>query len=368
MPKSQHNSHADVSASAVDSIEATGSAFRRTARRISQRTTDLIAIAIVSIGILSVSGRLSEWWNTDPQAASSPAMSASQLAGPAVRWGNGESAVSLLAGEYPVRMERRILVGDQKRIDDLLRDRLINILETAPSRIADVAPAISDEKTPNLATAEFNSREKRLVELLHDLLPIESRSGEWKLYRLDRTDNPVPGTFLIATRIARNNRKTESLAAWAMAIPRNARQWTSFVMTPTGTGKSSNKFSVPVPEDARLLLSLRADSDDELAVFQRVGARRSDISRWIREISDQLANAGWQQTRPWQQSGDSAAARFEQARDGQYKQQRAIEFAISIDGSNKMTGTANLIVIPEMELVLPGITDDSPTSDGQHEL
>lgn len=370
MTETQDKTGANLPADSVDSIEATGSAFRRTARRISQRTTDLIAIAIVSIGVLSVSGRLTEWWNTDPASVASPAVSSSQAAGPALQWGNGESAVSLLAGEYPVQMERRILSGDQDRVDDILRSRLIEILESTPFKDTDSDPVENENTQPdsNQAASEYRAHETQLLKKLQNLPPIERRNGEWNLYRLDRSDNPVPGTFLIATRISGMDNQKESLAAWAMAMPRNARQWTSFVMTPTGAGGASSRTSVPVPADARLVLSLKSDSNDELAVFQRLDARQSDISRWIDEISDQLSRAGWQQSRPWQQLKSSATARFEHTRDGQRQQRRAIEFAVSIDGLNKLTGTANVIVIPEIELVRPGVTQNSSTQDGQQDL
>ncbi|MDA1165274.1 MAG: hypothetical protein O3B13_19415, partial [Planctomycetota bacterium] len=133
MPNTQHNS--PISEQSVDA-SPTGdsvSMVNTTARRVSQRTTDLIAIAIVSVGVLTVSGRLAEWWNTDPADTLSPATSAAQMAGSAKGWGSGESAVHLLAGDAQVQMERRIIFGDQFRVDRILRDRLVEILESPPA-------------------------------------------------------------------------------------------------------------------------------------------------------------------------------------------------------------------------------------------
>lgn len=358
MQETQQTSNTNTSTASADSIDAGSSTLHRTARKISQRTTDLIAIAIVSIGVLTVSGRLTEWWNTDPSTVSSPVVSANRTAGPAVQWGNSESAVNLLASEYPVQIERRILFGDQGRVDGILRNRIVNILESEQLQAAGLLAAGNHSDQTNSTNSELQRREARLIELLDGLPPVESKKGAWNLYRLDRPDNPVPGTFLIATQAPNDQIKTESLAAWAIAIPRNQSQWTSFIMTPTTAKRTSASSNVPVPKDARLILSLRADSDDELAVFQKLEAQPSDIDRWVSEISSQLADAGWQQTRPWQQSVHSATARFEHPQDEQHIQQQALEIAISIDRSNKLTGTANVIVIPEMELVHPGETQN----------
>jgi hypothetical protein len=358
--KNNLDAGASVDDSDAGSIEAAGPSLRKTARAISQRTTDLIAIAIISLGVLTVSGRLTEWWSTDSTLAISPSASADQLAGPSTRWGTGESAVSILAGDYPVQMERRILSGDQDRVDGTLRDRLVTILESQSSLDHDTPTASSD--------STFRNREEQLMEMLHDLPPHESADGKWNLYHIDRSDNPIPGSFLIGTRLSGTVEKTESLAAWAVAMPSGPTRWTSFMMTPTGTGETSNVYIAPVPEGAKVIFSLRADSNDELTVFQRVHAQPSDIGRWTRDISSQLTGSGWHEARPWQQSANSATARFEHVGDKQRRSRQAIELSISLDGSDKLTGTANVIAIPEMELVPRDGTQNLPTSDRQQEL
>jgi hypothetical protein len=342
------NHDENVAATSVEAAAtATGeSSLRRTARHISKRTTDLIAISIVGIGVLTVSGRLVEWWQTDSTSAASPEASALQAAGSAVRWGVGESNVSILAGEHSVRMERKVIFGDQDRVDSILRERLISELET-------------EQPPPEPAPDEkFASQEQRLLGLLTTLTPIESREGRWSIYRLDHADNPLPGSFLIATRSAAGPSTLESLAAWAIATPSGPQQWTSFVFTPTGAGRKTNQHATPVPTDGQLLLSLRTDSHDELSVFQRLNADRSDIVRWARDISSQLAKAGWHETRSWQQSANSAAARFERPMAATQHPHQAMEMTISFSESGKITGTSNVIAIPEMELVPSDAAND----------
>lgn len=362
MQHSQNNSDADtpVPKSGADAVAIAESSLRRTARAISQRTTDLIAIAIISLGVLTVSGRLTEWWSTDSTLALSPSASANQVAGPSTRWGTGESAVSILAGDYPVQMERRVLFGDQDRVDGILRDRLVTLFESQSS--------LNNNRRIASVDSEFRDREEQLMEMLHDLPPLESRKGKWNLYRIDRADNPIPGSFLIGTRISSTAEKTESLAAWAVAMPSGPTQWTSFVMTPREAGQATGAGTAPVPEDAKVLFSLRADTHDELTVFQRLRAQPSDIERWTRDIGSQLTGSGWHEARPWQQSANLATARFEYVGNKHRPSRQAIELSISFNGTDKLTGTANVIVIPEMELVPQDGAQNLSTSDRQQEL
>lgn len=317
-----------------------------------------MAIAIVSIGILTVSGRLTEWWNTDPESVSSPAVTASRLAGNSLHWGTDESAVSLLAGRHPVRMERRVLSGTQDRLDGILRDRLVRILESTDA--ASRPNAERDHPVAPDVLREFQQHEQRLLALLDELEPVESKTGVWNLYRLDRADNPIPGTFLIATRYEKDAGDRESVAAWAIGMPSGTHQWTSFVMMPTGTGQPTGGFEVIPPAGAEPILSLASTSGDALMVFQQGHAAGSDVDRWIGELTDQLVRAGWHQAHPWQQSSTAATAGFERGTTGQ---RQAIEIAISFDGTNRITGTVNVINVPDIELVPKPDTENTQTSN-----
>ncbi len=340
-----------VETDAVIATKNKDSALYKTARQISKRTTDLIAISIVTIGVLTVSGRLTEWWKTEPTLITSPSASAAISAGSPIQWGAGESAVSVLSGEHTVQMERRVLFGDQDRVDGILRDRLVAIAESKSSRFS---PAAGNRNSNQAASdATFPRQEKQLIKLLENLAPFESTDGRWSLYRLDQTENPLPGSFLIATRITTGQAKVESLAAWAIATPSSPTRWTSFVLTPADDDGDFNQPATPLPVDGRLLISLRTNSHDELTVFQRVDAAPSDISRWSRDVSGQLTSAGWHATRPWQQSDNSAAARFERSAFDNQESHLAIELTILLSAAGILTGTSNVFAVPELELMLP---------------
>ena len=82
--------------------------------------------------------------------------------------------MSVLAGEHAVQMERRIIFGDQDRVDGILRDRMVEIAESQTSR---VGPALRGEHaSPTTGDSKFARQEERLMELLKNVAPIESRN------------------------------------------------------------------------------------------------------------------------------------------------------------------------------------------------
>ena len=208
----------------------------------------------------------------------------------------------------------------------------------------------SDTARPIPESGEKSAEQQtRLLGLLATLTPIKSREGRWSIYRLDQTNNPLPGSFLMATSSAGTPSSPDSLVAWAIATPSGPQQWTSFLLTPAGVGHGAGPHVTPVPDDGKLLLSLRTDTHDELTVFQRFDAQRSDISRWTQNISTQLTTAGWQQTRSWQQSANATAARFERRMISTGHPRQAMELTLSFSESGRLTGTSNVIALPTPE-------------------
>lgn len=318
------------------------------AKIISRRATDLLGIAIVTVGVLSVSGRLTEWWNTDSGALSGPEVSAGRIAGSALRWGTGESPVSLLAGDAPVRIERRSMHGDQDRIDRVLRDRLI---ELARSTSSGGGTAHSLE-TSNEEERSDPHRERisRLLSLLEDTDPVESEPGQWHLYRLDHEDSFVVGSFLIATRPLANESDKPQLVGWAMAIPGGTHAWTSFVMIPANTDSRTTGSKIIIPRNADVVFSLSNPAGDELTVFQQTSSAVDQLASWIREIDNLAGKAGWQPVRGWQQSTNSASARFEWPADDATSNALAVEYSVSVDDSGRLNGLANVIAVQQTQI------------------
>ena len=100
------------------------------ARRVSRRTTDLLAISIIGIGIFAVSGRLSDWWGTPPDSVLAPSQIVPEVVGSDVAWPEMDIPVGLNLGNLPVSVERLQIQGDQKKLERVVFARLKLVLDS----------------------------------------------------------------------------------------------------------------------------------------------------------------------------------------------------------------------------------------------
>src|SRR5262245_55510888 len=86
--------------------------FGDIARRITSRTTDLIAIAIVVVASLTFGRQILQWWHAAPSEPGSAGMA------PAVQpgWEDQRQPVSLEFGDLPLSMTRQTIVADAEPI------------------------------------------------------------------------------------------------------------------------------------------------------------------------------------------------------------------------------------------------------------
>jgi len=304
--------------------------MQRVTRQLSRRTTDLLAIAIVAIGVLTISGRLRDWWTTDPSDVMSTLESATDVAGTQLNWGDGNSAVRLIAGDFPVELERRIERGSQVEIEERLSARCQRILSVSRS---DSLQAVKS----------LRATQHELLEQLAALQPLESNPGEWSIYRVDQPGSYLPGCMLIGVRTAGDDAGDVApfIACWAIAIPHDKDQWTTFLFTPTSGQASSSP--VPLPADAEPVFSLRTPGGDELSVFRSRAGTAVNVTVWRRTIEDALTRTGWQTVRPWRQSGSAWSIRVEGKSDADRPQSAAIELSLRETRDGRLSGIVNVI-------------------------
>lgn len=306
------------------------SPMQRATRQLSRRTTDLVAIAIVAIGVLTISGQLRDWWLTDPSDVMSTVESATNVAGTQVNWGSGDSAVRLAAGDFPVELERRIERGSQDEIEERLSVRCQQILQATTS---DSLQAVES----------MHAIQRKLMKQLADLQPLTSSPGQWSVYRVDQPGSYLPGCVLIGIRTVPDDAgKTEPfIACWAIAIPHDEDQWTTFLFTPTSGQASSSPVRLPV--DAEPVLSLRTPAGDELSVFRSREGAAVNATIWRRSIEDSLTRTGWQTVRPWRQSGSAWTIRVEGEFDSARPRSAAIELSLRETPDGRLSGIVNVI-------------------------
>jgi hypothetical protein len=148
------------------------SGFAAVARKVTSRTTDLIAIAVVLSASLVFGRQVIVWWRSEPPDA----MALSEPAHAARSWGEGGLPVYLEFGDAHMALTRQRVSGDRdeahRALVRLCRDALEQTV--APSRPADAA-------------------ETRFLEKLTGLEPAAAEPGVWRRPCAGRNTPPKTG-------------------------------------------------------------------------------------------------------------------------------------------------------------------------------
>ncbi|MDA0588197.1 MAG: hypothetical protein O2820_07270 [Planctomycetota bacterium] len=297
------------------------------ARRVSRRTTDLLAISIIGIGIFAVSGRLSDWWNTPPEAVLAPSRIVPEVVGSDVAWPEMDIPVGLNLGDLPVNVERLQIQGDRNQLERIVFGRLRSVLNSTQ-------PPLPDGTETRITKAAA-----KLERLLSGISPVEERPDAWRIYRLDEPGTPGFSATFLGTRPAvgptagMTEPRTERLVVWAMAMPWRQDEWKVFFFQ--AAHGSTSRFAIP--PDAELTMSMREPSSAELTAF-RAKAASASLSSWREFYSRSLVEAGWKPAREWTQSESRSASRFE-------NDSHAVELNLKYEGS-QLSGLANVIRLP----------------------
>ncbi|MBC8290778.1 MAG: hypothetical protein H8E37_10725 [Planctomycetes bacterium] len=265
--------------------------FAAVGRRISRRTTDLLAIAVIGMGIFAVSGRLSDWWNTTPESVIAQSEIVPEVVGAEVAWPEMDIPVAMNLGDFPVRVERLLIQGDLKKLEGIVFSRLESVLRSGTSN---ALPHDGESKVARAAT--------KLEGLLTKIDPVRQQSDAWQIYRLDEPGTPGFSAMFIGTRLQANRQR---ILTWAMAMPWRQKEWKVFFFQPA----ADSSTSVVLPPGAELTMSMQEPSGTELAAFRAMD--NSSLKSWQAFYSRSLSEDGWTMTRPWSAKQSRSTARFE---------------------------------------------------------
>lgn len=308
----------DDAASKNEDEKPTG--FAAVAKKISGRTTDLLAIAVIGFGIFAVSGRLSDWWNTPPDSVLAQSEIVPEVVGSEVAWPEMDIPVAMNLGDFPVRVERLMIQGDISKLERIVFSRLESVLRTG-------SPSGSLTRDGESKVAKAATK---LEGLLTKIDPVRQEADAWQIYRLDEPGTPGFSSMFIGTR-TQNDRPR--ILTWAMAMPWRDDEWKVFFFQPA----QDSKTSVAIPPGAELTMSMQEPSGTELAAFQAADDS-SSLESWQTYYSRTLGRDGWRNTRDWSEQDSRSTARFENGT-------LAVELILRTE-NDTLSGLASVIRLP----------------------
>ena len=213
--------------------------FGALAKRIRSRTTDLLAIAVIAVGAITVGTRVSAWLSDDEPAP--PAQTSVDTVGGSAA-GLGDEPLTLDFGGLPIRMHRRTVRGDRKAAVQEVLEQCRRLGTQAP------APPAAPSKA-----------EQKLLARLADRKPVQELADGARLYRFDgpiamvSLTRPVPPRAADAAATA-----SHRVVCWGLAYPAGENQWTLSLFTPAGEVAAGHDLPVvPLPPAGRRILSIR---------------------------------------------------------------------------------------------------------------
>jgi hypothetical protein len=301
------------------------------AKKITGRTTDLLAICIVLGASLTFGSQIVSWWHAAP-----PPNSAADPALAAPGWNDALQPVDLEFGDLPVALTRQSILGDQAAAIEAL-----------------VRHCQSAVKDSTAAPGPADDVEIRLLNRVAELTPAAEEPGAWQVFVADERFPLVVGVRPSAPAAPKRpghsgsnggvdgqsagDRAARRLVCYGLAMPVGERTWTVFIVkgSPAGQTSPASPGNISLPPGAARTLSLRDERGSLLLGFSGNG----DPEEWIRFYEDQCSKCGWARSAAWSQGNESWAARFAR-RDGDW-----VDVRFAKDRRGELTGV--LQVIPQ---------------------
>jgi hypothetical protein len=291
--------------------------FADVARRITSRTTDLIAIAIVVVASLTFGRQVLQWWHAAPSEPGSAGTAPVVQPG----WEDQRQPVSLEFGDLPLSMTRQTVVGDTEAVIEAL------VRHCKRSAAAARSP-----------WREWDEAERQLLARTEGLTPVAEEAGVWRVCVIDRRFPMVAGIRRFVSGPKEAAFAGYRLVCWGMAMPAGNDVWNLFVFQGAvkGNAAPTGLPEVPLPPDCRRNLSLRDERGGMLVGFSGNGSP----AEWMKFYADYFADQGWWAGEGWMTGGGACSARFHKPGAPQAGR---VEVQVAEGANHELTGLLQIL-------------------------
>ena len=260
--------------------------FAKVSQTLRRRTTDLLALAILAVGLLAIGGKVSRWWGKSPEEAAPRAQNPPRP----LAWGAGGEGVSMEWGDLEYAIHRQRLTGDAETVGGRLEDLVISYV-------------------PKITPPEFPPSDAE-VKLLSELKTIPASRSLDSGTRLYRLGEHLP--MILLTRLVGDSRR---VVCWARAFPQSQTEWMAFLFysAKTDATQAAPFQQIPLPEGSQRIQSLHEKGQRSWIGFKGPGPARD----WQSHFDDWFAEADWKPIREWSQTPSGWTAAYQSADEKQ---------------------------------------------------
>ena len=264
-------------------------------RRMTSRTTDLLAIGIVVVVSLTMGRQILQWWGTDaPQVLDMGPLDNSNS-----EWGAGSRPVTLEFGNSPLTMTRQVIAqGGPQGALNAVREHCQQILVTAGP----------PDTPPDRA-------ERDQLQALRSLTPDIEQPGKWQLFSLGGAMATVVGIKTFSGLTGNLDRASPSavrrVICWGLVFPGlNQGSWTTytFVRRQGGVWSASgfDLSQLALPAGCQRTVLMQEAGQTGLLGFQG----RMDTAAWQSHFDRWSQAHEWTQVDPWTRHADGWSSRY----------------------------------------------------------
>jgi hypothetical protein len=292
--------------------------FGEVARRMTSRTTDLIAIGIVVVASLTLGRQVLVWWHAaPPDGRAAAAATASKPV-----WDDPNQPMALEFGDFPLAMIRQIIVGDREA--------------AMAAMVVRCAEAARQAGGP---WREREEAEDQLLIRIQKLKPVAEEAGVWSVYVFDEHVPMAAAVRQFPAALDHSASQGPRLVCWGMAMPAGNEAWNLYFLQGAGSGRArpADRADIPLPPGARRNLSFRDEHGGLLVGF----SGREEAGKWVHFYDDWFSSRDWSPG-GWQTGTGAWSARFDEPGGSSG---RRVEIQFAEDRFGELSGL--LQVVPQ---------------------